>query len=72
VDVGAKHEIYVIINNMARDGATVLFVSSEMEELMGVCDRILVIHGGKIVAEFGKGEYDQERIMNFALGGNGS
>jgi ribose transport system ATP-binding protein len=72
VDVGAKHEIYVIINDMARNGATVLFVSSEMEELMGVCDRIMVIHGGKIVADFGKSEYDQERIMSFALGGDGS
>ena len=72
VDVGAKHEIYVIINDMARNGATVLFVSSEMEELMGVCDRIMVIHGGKIVADFSKGEYDQERIMSFALGGDGS
>jgi len=72
VDVGAKHEIYVIINDMARHGATVLFVSSEMEELMGVCDRIMVIHRGKIVANFTKGEYDQERIMGFALGGEGS
>ena len=42
-----------------------------MEELMGVCDRIMVIHAGKIVADFGKSEYDQERIMNFALGGDG-
>jgi ribose transport system ATP-binding protein len=72
VDVGAKHEIYVIINDMARNGATVLFVSSEMEELMGVCDRIMVIHTGRIVADFAKGEYDQERIMSFALGGDGS
>jgi ribose transport system ATP-binding protein len=72
VDVGAKHEIYVIINDMARNGATVLFVSSEMEELMGVCDRIMVMHRGEIVADLGKSEYDQERIMNFALGGKGS
>jgi ABC-type sugar transport system ATPase subunit len=72
VDVGAKHEIYVIINEMARNGATVLFVSSEMEELMGVCDRIMVMHRGTIVADLGRGEYNQERIMNFALGGKGS
>jgi ribose transport system ATP-binding protein len=71
VDVGAKHEIYEIINDMARKGATVLFVSSELEELNGVCDRIMIIHRGKIVADIGKGEYDQERIMNFALGGTG-
>jgi ribose transport system ATP-binding protein len=72
VDVGAKHEIYVIINDMARNGATVLFVSSEMEELMGVCDRIMIMHRGKIVADLGRGEYDQERIMNLALGGKES
>jgi ribose transport system ATP-binding protein len=72
VDVGAKHEIYEIINDMARNGATVLFVSSEMEELMGVCDRIMVMHGGKIVGNLARGEYQQERIMNLALGGRGS
>jgi ribose transport system ATP-binding protein len=72
VDVGAKQEIYGIVNGMARDGATVLFVSSEMEELMGVCDRIMVMHSGKIVGNLGRSEYDQERIMNLALGGKGS
>ena len=72
VDVGAKHEIYETINGMARKGATVLFVSSEMEELMGVCDRILVMHRGQIVGALGRSEYHQERIMNLALGGRGS
>jgi ribose transport system ATP-binding protein len=72
VDVGAKHEIYEIINGMARKGATVLFVSSEMEELMGVCDRILVMERGQIVGALGRSEYNQERIMNLALGGRGS
>jgi ribose transport system ATP-binding protein len=72
VDVGAKHEIYEIINDMARNGATVLFVSSEMEELMGVCDRIMVMNRGRIVGDIPRGEYDQERIMHLALGGEGS
>ena len=72
VDVGAKHEICEIINEMARNGASVLFVSAEMEELMGVCDRIMVMRGGKIVGDLSRGEYHQERIMNFALGGRGS
>jgi ribose transport system ATP-binding protein len=72
VDVGAKQEIYGIVNAMASAGATVLFVSSEMEELMGVCDRIMVMHSGKIVGSLGRGDYDQERIMNLALGGKGS
>ena len=72
VDVGAKHEIYEIMNRMAKKGATVLFVSSEMEELMGVCDRILVMHRGEIVGTLSRGEYHQERIMKLALGGRGS
>jgi len=72
VDVGAKHEIYEIMNRMAKKGATVLFVSSEMEELMGVCDRILVMHRGEIVGTLERAEYHQERIMKLALGGRGS
>jgi ABC-type sugar transport system ATPase subunit len=69
VDVGAKAEIYGIVNNMAKDGATILFISSEMEELMGVCDRIMVMSKGNLVADIPKGEYDQDKIINFALGG---
>ena len=69
VDVGAKAEIYSIVNSMAKDGATILFISSEMEELMGVCDRIMVMSKGKLVADIPKGEYEQDKIINFALGG---
>jgi len=69
VDVGAKAEIYSIVNSMAKNGATILFVSSEMEELMGVCDRIMVMRKGKLVADIPKGEYEQDKIINFALGG---
>jgi len=69
VDVGSKYEIYTIINNMAKDGATVLFISSEMEELMGICDRIMVMYKGRIVAEVPKGDYSQEKIISHALGG---
>jgi ABC-type sugar transport system ATPase subunit len=69
VDVGSKYEIYTIINNMAKKGATVLFISSEMEELMGICDRIMVMSKGKIVAEIPKSDYSQEKIISYALGG---
>jgi ribose transport system ATP-binding protein len=69
VDVGSKYEIYTIINNMAKNGATVLFISSEMEELMGLCDRIMVMSKGKIVAEMPKSEYNQEKIISYAIGG---
>jgi ribose transport system ATP-binding protein len=70
VDVGSKYEIYTIINTMAMNGATILFISSEMEELMGICDRIMVMSKGKIVAEVPKGEYNQEKIISYALGGD--
>jgi ribose transport system ATP-binding protein len=70
VDVGAKFEIYTIVANMAKQGSTVLMISSEMEELMGVCDRILVMRMGRITAEVRKGSYDQEAIMQHAVGGN--
>ncbi len=69
VDVGAKYEIYVTINEMAKNGACILVVSSEMEELMGICDRMLVMHRGRIVAEFKKGAYHPEEIIRYALEG---
>ena len=70
VDVGAKFEIFTIIANMAKQGSTLLVISSEMEELMGICDRILVMRKGRIVAEVNKASYDQESIMQYAVGGN--
>lgn len=72
VDVGAKFEIYNIINDLAKNKSTVLMVSSEMEELMGMCDRILVMCHNEITAEFKKGEYDQEKIITAAIGGAGN
>ena len=48
IDVGAKYEVYKIINQLAADGAGVLLISSEIEELMGMCDRILVMRHGEI------------------------
>jgi ribose transport system ATP-binding protein len=69
VDVGAKYEIYNIINNLAREKSAILMVSSEMDELMGMCDRIIVMCDNRITANFQKGEYDQEKIMFKAIGG---
>ncbi len=71
VDVGAKLEIYNDINALALRGSAVLFISSEMEELMGVCDRILVMSQGRIAAEVPRVEFDQERMMRYAIGGKG-
>ena len=63
IDVGAKMEMYEIINRMTAEGKAVIVVSSELPELMGICDRILVIRAGRISGEFRKQEFDQNAIM---------
>lgn len=68
IDVGAKVEIYSIINKLAKEGVGIIVISSELLELMGICDRVIVIHEGSISGEFKKGSYDQEKIMRAAAG----
>uniref|UniRef100_A0A7C3IFR1 ATP-binding cassette domain-containing protein n=1 Tax=Gracilinema caldarium TaxID=215591 RepID=A0A7C3IFR1_9SPIR len=63
IDVGAKYEIYTIINKLASEGKAILMISSEMPELLGMCDRIYVITEGEIVGELQKEEATQEAIM---------
>jgi ABC-type sugar transport system ATPase subunit len=63
IDVGAKYEIYTIINQLAAEGKGILMISSEMPELLGTCDRIYVMNDGRIVAELSKEEASQETIM---------
>ncbi|MGV8050042.1 MAG: sugar ABC transporter ATP-binding protein [Anaerolineaceae bacterium] len=70
IDVGAKAEIFRLIGLLAKQGKAVLFVSSELPELLGICDRILVMHEGKLVAEYMRDEFDQEKIMSSAFGIN--
>ena len=67
IDVGAKYEVYKLLLKLAAEGAGILFISSEMEELMGMCDRILVMQNGRISGNLSKEEYSQERIMEYAL-----
>ena len=67
VDVGAKYEIYSIINDIAAKGAAVLFISSEIEELIGVCDRILVMGGGEILGCFEQSDFKKEKILQTAF-----
>lgn len=69
VDVGAKKEIYSIINELAERGVAILMVSSELPEVIGMADRVLVMHEGRLSAEIAKEEMTQERIMHFATGG---
>jgi len=63
IDVGAKYEIYCIINDLVAAGKSVLFISSELPEILGMCDRIYVMNEGRIVGEFSKEEASQEKIM---------
>ncbi|MBL0374638.1 sugar ABC transporter ATP-binding protein [Rhizobium sp. KVB221] len=63
IDVGAKYEIYTIINQLAAEGKGILMISSEMPELLGTCDRIYVMNEGRMVAELSKAEASQESIM---------
>ncbi len=67
IDVGAKYEIYSIIDQMAAEGGGVLIISSELEELTGMCDRILVMSRGEIVGEFDKADFDEETILRAAF-----
>ena len=66
IDVGAKYEIYQLIIDLAAKGKTVLMVSSEMPELLGVCDRILVMSGGRLAGEVDASTATQEQIMTLA------
>ena len=63
IDVGAKFEIYTIINRLAADGKAVIFISSELPEILGISDRIYVMAGGQIAAEMPAAEASQESIM---------
>jgi ribose transport system ATP-binding protein len=67
VDVGAKYEIYSIIHDLAKAGNGVLMISSEVEELIGMCDRILVMSRGELVGEFAEKPFDREVILRAAF-----
>ena len=63
IDVGAKYEIYCIMNDLVAQGKSVVMISSEMPELLGMCDRIYVMNEGNLVAEMPASEATQEKIM---------
>lgn len=67
IDVGAKFEIYGIINELSAMGKGVLMISSEMPELLGMCDRIYVMNEGALVGELTAEEASQERIMSLIV-----
>ena len=68
IDVGAKAEIHILMRQLADDGMAILMISSELPEVLGVSDRILVMREGRMVAEFSREEATQDRIMAYATG----
>jgi inositol transport system ATP-binding protein len=67
IDVGAKFEIYKLMTNLVKEGKSIIMVSSELSELIGMCDRIYVMSEGQIAGELGKAEFSQEKIMRYAM-----
>jgi ribose transport system ATP-binding protein len=70
VDIGAKVEIYKLIDELARNGAAIVFISSEQMEVLGMCDRIYTVFDGKISSEFSRAEATQENLMRASAGIN--
>ncbi len=68
IDVGAKQEIYKLMNSLVEEGRSILMISSEMEELLGMSDRIVVLHEGKVSGELQKDEFSQDRVLELASG----
>lgn len=68
IDVGAKQEIYFLIDELTKQGKSIIMISSEMNELLGMSDRIIVIHDGEIAGELSKKDANQEKILSLASG----
>ena len=67
IDVGAKYDIYCLINQMVEQGKSVIMISSEMPEILGMSDRIVVMCNGRKTGELGRGEATQEMILELAM-----
>ena len=68
IDVGAKYEIYKIMNELVEKGVVIIMISSEMEEILGMSDRILTVANGEITGEFDVKDATQEILMRAAVG----
>ena len=68
IDIGAKEEVYKLMESLARAGMAILFVSSELEEILGMSDRVLVMHEGQITGELQRSELTEEAVMHLATG----
>ena len=69
IDVGAKSEIYRLIDDLAKEGKAILLISSELEEVLSMSDRVVVMREGRITGEFDRSEANQEAVMTAATGG---
>ena len=69
IDVGAKIEIYNIMNQLVEQGVCIVMISSELPEILGISDRILVMHMGRLVGDLSWKEATQEKVMYLATGG---
>ncbi|MCS7167077.1 MAG: sugar ABC transporter ATP-binding protein [Gemmatales bacterium] len=69
IDIYAKSEIYALVDSLAQQGVAILMVSSELEEILGLCDRVLVMHQGELVGELDRSHLSEEAIMQLATGG---
>ncbi len=67
IDVGSKSEIYKTMTKLVRNGKTIIMISSELPEVLGMCDRILVMHEGRIVGELDRSEASQEKIISLCI-----
>ena len=70
VDVGAKSEIYALVDELARQGLAVLMISSDLEEILGMSDRVLVLHQNRLAGELTRQQLSEEAVMHLATGGN--
>jgi ribose transport system ATP-binding protein len=70
VDVGAKSEIYLLMDQLARGGTAIVMISSDLEEVLGMSDRVLVMHEGRMAGELTRAELNEEAVMRLATGGD--
>ena len=68
IDVGAKKEIYDVLNELKKMGKAIIMISSDMPEIVGICDRVIVMHEGMVTGELDREEANQENIMKLAVG----
>ncbi len=69
IDVGAKAEIYGLMRELAQQGVGILMISSDLEEILGVSDRVLVMHQGELAGELNRAQMNEQSVMRLATGG---